>query len=88
MDGRESRYIKEVWDWYRDEDTGDLRRNKLNEIVENWTCLNAQKWEKLDKLEKREKLGKLDKWRIREEVHIVMNDEFVKNSVMNAKIDP
>ena len=31
MDGRESRYIKEVLDWYRDEDARDLRRSALNE---------------------------------------------------------
>ena len=41
MDGRESRYIKEVLDWYRDEDAGDLRRSELNEILERMTCLNA-----------------------------------------------
>ena len=29
MDGRESRYIKKVLDWYRDEDAGDLRRSDL-----------------------------------------------------------
>ena len=33
MDGRESRYIKEVWDWCRDEDARDLRRSALNERV-------------------------------------------------------
>ena len=32
-DGRESRYIKEVLDWYREEDAGDLRRSELNEKV-------------------------------------------------------
>ena len=41
MDGRESRYIKEVLDWYRDEDAGDLKRSELNEQDENMTCLNA-----------------------------------------------
>ena len=30
MDGRESRYIKEVLDWYGDEDAGDLKRSALN----------------------------------------------------------
>ena len=30
MDGRESRYIKEVLDWYQDEDAGDLKRSELN----------------------------------------------------------
>ena len=40
MDGRKSRYIKEVLDWYRDERATDLRRSELNELVENMTCLN------------------------------------------------
>ena len=40
-DGRESRYIKEVLDWYREEDAGDLRRSELNEKVWSMTCLNA-----------------------------------------------
>ena len=31
VDGRESRQIKEVSDWFREEDAGDLRRNELNE---------------------------------------------------------
>ena len=65
-----SRYIGEVLDWYRGEDAGDLKRNELNGLVENWTCLNA-----LD--------GKL--WKSN---HRVMNGTFVKNFVMNAKIDP
>ena len=37
-DGRESRCIKEVSDWYREEDAGDLRRSELNEYM---TCRNA-----------------------------------------------
>ena len=41
MDGRSSRYIREVLEWYRGEDTRDLRRNELNELVENLSCLNA-----------------------------------------------
>ena len=35
MDGRKSRYIGEVLDWYRDEDARDVRRSELNEQVEN-----------------------------------------------------
>ena len=35
MDGRESRYIGEVLDWYRREDARDFRRSGLNEQVEN-----------------------------------------------------
>ena len=41
MDGRMSRCIGEVLDWYRGEDAGDLKRSELNELVENLTCLNA-----------------------------------------------
>ena len=41
MDGRKSRYIGEVLEWYRGEDAGDLKRSELNELVENLTCLNA-----------------------------------------------
>ena len=41
MDGRKSRYIRDVLDWYRGEDAGDPKRSELNELVENMTCLNA-----------------------------------------------
>ena len=41
MDGRKSRYIGEVLEWYRGEDAGDLKRSELNELVKNLTCLNA-----------------------------------------------
>ena len=37
MDGQTSRYIKEVLDWYRDEEAGDLKRSELNELVQNVT---------------------------------------------------
>ena len=30
MGGRESRYSKEVLDWYREEDARDLRRSEWN----------------------------------------------------------
>ena len=33
MDGRESRYIRDVLDWYRGEDAGDLKRSELNELI-------------------------------------------------------
>ena len=35
MDGRKSRYIGEVLDWYRGEDA-DLKRSGLNELAENF----------------------------------------------------
>ena len=40
-DGRRSRYIGEVLERYRGEDAGDLERSELDELVENWTCLNS-----------------------------------------------
>ena len=40
-DGRKSRYIGEVLEWYRGEDAGDLNCSELNELVENLTRLNA-----------------------------------------------
>ena len=40
MDGRKSRYIGEVLDWYRGGDAGYLKRSELNDLVENLTCLN------------------------------------------------
>ena len=39
--GRGSRYIGEVLEWHRGEDAGDLRRGELDELVQNWTYLNA-----------------------------------------------
>ena len=49
-DGRRSRYIGEVLERYRREDAGDLKRSELDELVENWTCLNApgRKFWKID----------------------------------------
>ena len=41
IDGRRSRHISEVLDWYREEDAGDLKRSELNEFVENMACLTA-----------------------------------------------
>ena len=72
MDG-ESRYIKEVLDWYRDEDAGDLRRTELNELVEIMTRLNALEGtsEKSWEIEKRWKSERSNQ-------NIVMNEEYVK----------
>ena len=41
MDGRKSGYIREVLDWYRNDDAGDPKTNELSELLENKTCLNA-----------------------------------------------
>ena len=35
MDGRKSRCIGEVLEWYRGEDARDVKRSELNELVEN-----------------------------------------------------
>ena len=69
MDGRESRYIQEVLDCYRDEDAGDLRRSELNELVERMTCHKSLEG-------KREKSWKSE---IRNQ-NIVINEELVRTS--------
>ena len=53
MDGRKSRYIGEVLEWYRGEDAGDLKRSELNELVEILTCLNAFEGGNLEKVIRR-----------------------------------
>ena len=80
MDGRKSRHIKEVLDWYREEDAGDLRRSELSDIVESMTCLNALevKFWKSEKSWKSEQSNQ----------NIVLREEFVKISVVEAQIDP
>ena len=65
MDGRKSRYIGTVLDWYRGEDAGDLKRSGKNELVENLTCLNAFEgkiWKSNPKVVLDEKVGKI--WKI------------------------
>ena len=41
MDGRKSRYIGEVLEWYRGEDDGDLKRSGLGELIGRKICVNA-----------------------------------------------
>ena len=48
-DGRKSRYVGEVFERYRGEDAGDLKKSELNELVENLTCLNALEGNILEK---------------------------------------
>ena len=43
MNGHESRYIKEVLDWFREEDTRDLKRSELNQSIGSMTCLSVLK---------------------------------------------
>ena len=91
MDGRESRDIGEVLEWYRGEDAGDLKTSELKELVENLTCLNALEgeiWESNQKVVMGDKMKQ--KIVMDEELvqNGVMDGQFVKNFVMNAKIDP
>ena len=60
MDGRQSRYIGEVLEWYRGEDARDLKRSELNELVENLTCLDAFEgkiWKSNQKVVMNEEIG-------------------------------
>ena len=52
-DGRRSHYRKEMLDWYREEDAGDLRGNQVNVLVEEMTALNSLQ----GNIEKRLKAG-------------------------------
>ena len=81
MDGRMSRYIGEVLEWYRGEDARDLKRSELNELVEKLTCLDAFE----------EKIWKSDQKVVMEEKFnpkLVMDGKLMKNFVMDAQIDP
>ena len=103
-DGRRSRYIGEVLEWYQGEDARDLQRT---ELVEKWTCLNVleKKIFKSDpKMLTEEKSWRT--WKSNQNIvmdeeldqNIVMDEElvqnvamgqkFVKNFVMDAEIDP
>ena len=79
VDGRESRQIKEVSDWFREEDAGDLKSSELNEYMTRRNAFEG-------------KIGKIclrKSWKsVRSTQNIVMNEEFVKHSVVKAKIDP
>ena len=82
MDGGKSRYIGEVLDGYREEDAGDLKRSEFNELVENWTCLNALErkiWKINPKILMNEKSWKT--WKSNQ--NIVMDEELVQNVVMD-----
>ena len=86
---------------YRGEDAGDPKRSELNELVENWTCLNALErniWRIIPKIVMNEELvqngvmneelvhnGVMDEELVQ---NGAMGEKFVKNFVMDAKIDP
>ena len=104
MDGRKSRHIKEVLEWYRGEDAGDLKRsesNELNELVENLTCFNALErkiWKSDEKVVMDDKINQndlMDEELVQNDVmdeelvqNGVMDGKFVKNFAMDDKIDP
>ena len=68
-------------EWSRGEDAGDLKRSELNEWVETWTCPNAFEG----------KNWKNDQKVVTDEDSVqngAMDGQFVKNFVVDAKIDP
>ena len=86
MDGRSSRYIREVLEWYRGEDTGDLRRNELNELVENLSCLNALEG-KISKSDHEKEIEDEKSWKTwKSNPKSVMNEKWVQNDVMNENV--
>ena len=95
MDGRKSRDIGEVLDWYRREDVGDLTRSESNDLVEILTCLNVFEgisWTSNQKVVTDETINPrilIDEktcktWKSNQK--IVMNDELVQNGVMNEEL--
>ena len=95
MDGRESRYIGEVLDWYRGEDAEDLKRSELNQLAENLIRLNTldgKIWKSYKKVvmdEKSWKFGKNNQDSVMSEELVqnnVMNEEMVQNGVMNEDL--
>ena len=95
MDGRKSRYIGEVLNWYRAEGAGGLKRSEVNELVENLTCLNTLEgkiWEINPKILTDEKCGKT--WKSNQKIvmddkispKIVMDEELVQNNVMDEEL--
>ena len=55
VDRRESRQIKEVSDWFREEDAGDLRRSELNEHMTRPNAFEGKIGKTEKKLEECEK---------------------------------
>ena len=91
MDGRRSRFIGEVLEWYRGGDAKDLKRSELNELVENLTCLNALEGEIWKSDEKVVMDIRINPKIVTDEELVqngVIDGKFVKNFVMGAKIDP
>ena len=77
MHGRESRYVKEVLDWYREKDSGGVKIRELSELLGRMTCLNALE---------RKSWKSWRAWRGENcRQGIVMHDESVKNKAMDEK---
>ena len=101
MDGRKSRYIGEVLEWYRGEDAGDLKRSELNEFINTLTCLKTLEvnvWKSDQKVVMDDKFNPkivMDEELVQNDVvdedlvqKGVMDGKFVKNFVEDAEIDP
>ena len=72
---------------YRGEDAGDLKSSELDELVDNWTCLNDVErkiWKFNSMILMEEKSWKT--WKRNQKV--VMDEELVQNVMMDGKIDP
>ena len=84
MAGRSSRHIGEVLERYRGEDAGDLKRSESDELVENWTCLNAL-GRKIWKFNPKILMDECWKtWKSNQ--NIVMDEELVQNIVMDEEL--
>ena len=81
-DGRRSRYIRKVLEWYQGEDAGDL---KIFELVEKWTCINVLE---KDIFKSNPKILMKEKsWRTwKSNLNIVMNEKLVQNIVVNEAL--
>ena len=84
-DERDNRCIGKVLERYRGKDAGDLKRSELDELVGNWTCLNAlgrKNWKFYLKILMDEKSWKT--WKSNQK--IVMDEELVQNIVMDEEL--
>ena len=91
MDGRKSRHIGEVLEWYRGEDAGDLKRSELNALVETLACLNdlvAKTWKSDQKVVMDDEISQKNVMDEELVQNGVMDGKFVKIVLMDAKLDP
>ena len=88
---KDERENREVLEWYRGEDAGDLERSELNELVENWRYVSDPGRRNWKINEKSWKTWRGNQKMVMDEDKVqngVMDEKFVKNFVMGAKIDP